>query len=133
MTTKEAARQYLAEHQAEYAGRPVAVHNPHGKPMDQLPVIYGWNNGGGSGWFKGCLVAEDGTWLGAHICSDEAYMLADLGIVEGSRPDRHEGFREHYPNGYRMQFVRYVDARSHVGLTAALDRRRAAAAVEGGP
>lgn len=59
--------------------------------------------------FVGMLMAEDGTPLGSHGCSSEAYMLSDLGIVEGSRPDRHEHFRAHYPDGYRMEFVSYKD------------------------
>ena len=32
-------------------------------------------------------------------------MLADLGILDGSRPDFHERFKQHYPDGYRMVFV----------------------------
>lgn len=101
--------------------RNYAVYNPHGKPIEQLPVIYGFNNGGSPGWYSGCLLAEDGTSLGSHVCSDEWFMYGDLGIIEGSRLDRHEDFRAHYPDGYRMDFVtsERVKKRDHPGLEAA--------------
>lgn len=118
MTTAQAERAYLAEHIREWAGKGYAVHNPHNKPVEALPVIYGWNNGGCPGWYSACLLSEDGEGLGGHICSSEGYMPHDLGILEGSRPDRHERFRAHYPDGYRMDFVRHDDP----GLEAAYQR-----------
>lgn len=96
-----------------------AVFNPHNKPVADLPVIYGFNNGGGPGWYSATLIAEDGTALGGHLCSDECYMPFDLGIIEGYRKDRHEGFQKHYPDGYRMVFVSYHDVESHEGLQRA--------------
>ena len=128
MTTPEAARQYLGEHLREWRGRPYAVHNPHALPADDLPVIYGFNNGGSPGWYSGVLIAGDGTWLGDHICSDEGYMRHDLGVLEGSRPDRHETFRKHYPDGYRMEFVAHGDVRTHKGLDEAYRRSQEKAA-----
>jgi len=100
-------------------GRPAAIHNPHGKAVEELPVIYGFNNGGEPGWYSGVLLAADGAYLGGHICSSEAYMPHDLGVVEGARPDRHETFRCHYPDGYRMEFVSAGDVRAHAGLAEA--------------
>src|SRR5690606_29479631 len=98
-----------------------AIHNPHGRPVEELPVIYGFNNGGIPGWLSGVLIAADGTPLGGHLCSHEAYMPDDLGVTEGWRPDRHEEFRAHYPDGYRMVFVGYGDVREHAGLMAAIE------------
>ena len=122
MTTKEAAAKYLAEHLSTCQGRPVSTYNPHGVSIDDLPVIYGFNNGGRSGWLEAVLLSQDGAQLGAHICSDEGYMPADLGVLEGTRPDRHETFREHYPDGYRMEFVPYEDIKTHAGFQEALTR-----------
>lgn len=121
MTTRAAARLYLAQHLLEVEGRPIAIFNPHEKPVEELPVIYGFNNGGSPGWYNAMLMADDGTNLGGHLCSHPAYIPHDLGILEGSRPDRHETFREHYPDGYRMEFVPGgADAvRGHEGLMAA--------------
>lgn len=124
MTTEAAARAYLAEHLREWAGKGFAVYNPHDKPLEELPVIYGFNNGGSPGWFSGCLLAEDGTGLGGHICSSEGYMPHDLGVLDGSRPDRHETFRAHYPDGYRMDFVSYADADKHEALGRAFQRNQ---------
>ena len=96
-----------------------AIYNPQGKSVKELPIIYGFNNGGEPGWYTGQLLAEDGTALGSHLCSNDFYMLADLGIVAGSRPDRHETFRKHYPEGYRMDFVPAEKVGSHKGLRRA--------------
>ena len=124
MTTPEAAERYLAQHVASYAGMPYAVFNPNDRPVGDLPIIYGWNNGGSDQWYRGHLMAEDGTALGGHVCSAEGYMYTDLGILEGSAPDRHEHFRKHYPDGYRMDFVPYADARAHRGLMAAYEKNQ---------
>lgn len=96
------------------------VYNPNNKPVDELPTIYGFNNGGGAAFLKALLIAEDGTWLGSHICSAECYMEQDLGIRKGCRPDRHETFKEHYPDGYRMEFVSYEAVEHHEKLMAAV-------------
>ena len=120
MTTPAAARFYEAQHALQMEGKAVAVYNPHGKPIQELPVIYGFNNGGSAGWLDAVLIAQDGKMLGGHVCSAESYMPHDLGILEGTRPDRHEGFCEHYPDGYRMEFVGHGDVPEHVGLQAAI-------------
>jgi hypothetical protein len=120
MTTEAAERLYEAQHGFEWSGRGWAIHNPGGKPEDELPVIFGFNNGGVRGCMSACLIAEDGTGLGGHICTSEAYMPDDLGVLDGTRADRHETFRKHYPDGYRMEFVRYNDVRGHQKLMAAI-------------
>jgi len=120
MTTEAAAKRYEHEHLAQWRGSPCAIFNPGKKPEIDLPVIYGFNNGGQSGFMAAVLIAEDGTCLGSHACSSESYMPADLGILEGSRPDRHENdFQKHYPDGYRMEFVGYDAIADHEKLQAA--------------
>lgn len=118
MTTPAAAALYEAQHVYAHEGLGFAVFNPHGKPVAELPVIYGFNNGGSPGFMHAQLMAQDGTFLGSHGCSSEAYMPADLGCLEGTRPDRHEEFQQHYPDGYRMEFVS-GNPRNHEGLMAA--------------
>jgi hypothetical protein len=129
MTTPQAARLYEAQHLMEWGGHPLAIHNPHNKPVAELPVIYGFNNGGSRGWLSGVLLAEDGQGMGGHACSAESYMPHDLGCLEGSRPDRHEGFRAKYPDGYRMEFISYNNVNEHAGLKRAyhLNQERAQA------
>ena len=124
MTTPAAARLYEAQHLLAWEGKGYAVFNPHGKPVGQLPVIYGFNNGGSSGWMTGTIIAEDGVCLGEHICSSEGYMPHDLGVLEGSAPHRHEEFRAHYPDGYRMEFVTHSEIPTHVALNLAFERNK---------
>lgn len=141
MTTPAQAALYEVLHLAEHGDKPVHVFNPNDKPVEELPVIIGFCNGGQLGWvlrkspglapstvsscgdrpwMEGVLIAQDGTILGGHICSSEAYMPHDLGILEGCRNDRHEEFKKHYPDGYRMEFVSYAKASTHEGLHAAM-------------
>ncbi len=127
MTTEAAERLYQAQHLFEMQGKRIVIHNPQNKPIDELPVIYGFNNGGSSGWYSAVLMAEDGTCLGDHACSAECYMPYDLGILEGTRPDRHETFREHYPDGYQMEFVSFEAAKTHEKLQAAFKLNEAQA------
>ncbi len=116
MTTKDAEQRYLREHLTKVGDASWAIVNPHGKSIDDPPVTYGFNNGGSPGWYSGVLIAEDGTCLGGHVCSHEGYMPHDLGVLDGARPDRHETFLKHYPDGYRMEFVGFDDVKDHPKL-----------------
>lgn len=116
MTTRE------AEHNNKTSYMKIAIFNPHKKMLTDLPVIYGFNNGETSQWYEGGLLSEDGDILGGHFSSDEIYMPSDLGIVDGTRPDRHEAFRKYYPEGYRMEFVCIKDIPSHPEFNAAVER-----------
>jgi len=130
MTTKAAERLYEAQHQYEWGNRGWAVYNPEGKREEELPIIFGFNNGGQHGWMSAALIAEDGTGLGGHCCTCEGYMPHDLGVLNGARPDRHETFRKHYPDGYRMEFVGYNSVQGHAKLTAAIAINNAKAGSE---
>lgn len=47
-----------------------AVYNPNNRPIEELPVIYGFNNGSCFGdCVAGVLIAADGEPLGSHACS----------------------------------------------------------------
>lgn len=120
MTTPYAAAQYLAEHQSRITGKGYAVFNPHNKPLEELPFIIGFNNGGSLGMLSAVAIAQDGVCLGGHCCSDEGYMTHDLGILEGTRQDRHkESYQKHYPDGYRMDFVGHDEVENHALLNEA--------------
>ena len=133
MTTPAMNALYQAVHKSKFGGKPYAVFNPHNKPVGELPTIYGFNNGGSPGWYSAVLLADDGTPLGGHVCSHECYMEHDLGIVEGTRPDRHETFRAHYPDGYQMNFVGEDEVMTHPGLSAAVKNNQAKAPPDGDP
>ena len=120
MTTAAAARLYLAQHLVEWEGKGYAFHNPHDKPLDELPIIWAFSNvrGGGDGICY--AMAQDGTVLGSHWCSNEAYAPHDLGVTKGARQDRHdESYTKHYPDGYRMSFVNADEVSAHPGLNEA--------------
>lgn len=127
MTTQAAAELYPSQHMSAWGHQGYAVFNPHDRPINSLPTIYGFNNGGTPGFLQGVILAEDGEVLGGHLCSAEGYMPHDLGVVEGSRPDRHEAFRAKYPDGYRMDFVPGDDVMTHPGLDAAVKAHTARA------
>jgi hypothetical protein len=98
-----------------------AIYNPRHRPERDLPVIMGFANGSFKTYYIiGVLIAEDGTCLGSDVSSNESYLMEELGIKKGSRPDRHEGFRKRYPGGYRMEYVDSNDPR----LIRALARRQ---------
>ena len=64
-------------------------------------------------------MADDGNVLGSHWCSHEGYVPQDLGVIDGSRPDRHEDYKKHFPNGYEMEFIKSNKIESHKGLQKA--------------
>lgn len=125
MTTPAAERLYLAQHLYSVEGKGWALFNPHDKPLEELPVIYGFNNGGTPGLLHAVAIAEDGTCLGGHGCSHEGFMPYDLGIIDGHRRDRHEkDYKRHYPEGYRMEFVPSDEIKGHEKLNAAFKLNR---------
>jgi len=124
MTTKAAEALYEAHHVYAHEGRGWVVFNPNFAPIESLPIIFGFNNGGANRWYSAQLIAEDGTALGSHICSSPAYMPADLGVLVGTRPDRHETFMKHYPDGYRMVFIESEDIDGCAKLIKAFDLNR---------
>ncbi len=79
---------YELEHLSKWDGIPPVVFNPHNKPVEELPFIYGFCNGGQFGWMEGVLVSQDGHILGGHICSSESYrvMVSPKSIEEFGIP-----------------------------------------------
>lgn len=70
-------------------------------------------------------MAEDGTVLGSHWCSNEQWARYDLGVEEGHRPDRHEDYARHYPDGYKMEFIPVANLDTHKGFQRAYELNRA--------
>ena len=82
--------------------------------------IYCFSNVVGGGDGVAYAMGDEGTVLGSHFCSHEGYVPNDLGVAEGRRPDRHETYKKHFPNGYEMEFVRASDVDDHKGLQEAI-------------
>lgn len=81
--------------------------------------IYCFSNVVGGGDGSAYAMGDDGVVLGSHWCSHEFYVPNDLGVTKGSRADRHITYKEHFPNGYEMEFVRASDIDMHEGLQEA--------------
>jgi hypothetical protein len=126
MTSLAAERYYEAKHLLDMEGRKLASYNPHNKPIEELPIIFGFRNGGSEGWMQALAISQDGKVLGGHVCSSEGYMPHDLGILEGTREDRHTNdYQKHYPGGYRMRFIPSSEIETTPELLAALELAKA--------
>ena len=104
------------------------------------PVIYltCFPTGGGSGWVCGSTVggdviahalAEDGTGLGSHLSSSVGFAKHDIGLTSDWH---HEDYREHYPSGYRVEWVEDPDTHEGWRAAFALNQQQARQAVESG-
>ena len=89
------------------------------KEVRVMNKIYCFSNVQGGGDGIAYAMGDDGAVLGSHWCSNECYVPNDLGVLEGSRPDRHITYAEHFPNGYEMVFVPASKVLNHKGLQKA--------------
>lgn len=87
------------------------------------PKIFCFSNMVGGSEGIAYALAEDGIVLGSHFCSHESYVPGDLGVIEGARPDRHEHYAKHYPDGYEMEFIPARQVKEH-DMNAELPRNR---------
>jgi hypothetical protein len=78
-------------------------------------TIYCFNNGGETGWYVACAIADDGHCLAQHICSHPNFMPHDLGITSDWK---HEYYNAHFGEGnWELEWV--DDVKGHEGLKAA--------------
>lgn len=68
-------------------------------------------------------IAEDGTILGEHYCSNEHFAPWDLGVTN-PKSRRHEEYLEYYKKGYDMEFVEANRRDAHLGLQEAIKRAK---------
>ncbi|MBN3848668.1 hypothetical protein G3N58_17825 [Paraburkholderia sp. Ac-20342] len=93
------------------------------------PKIYVFSNVVGGGDGPCYAMAEDGTVVGSHYCSNEQWAIHDLGVTSDWH---HEEYRAHYPDGYEMEFVPVANRDAHASLKAALELNARQAAAEAG-
>lgn len=99
--------------------------NPHNKPVEDLPTIWCFNNGGSPGFFDAVALAENGDVLGGHLCSHEGFIPGDLGAHVGHRLDRHENqYSKCYPDGYKMHFIPSSELENHQGINDACKKHQ---------
>lgn len=75
-------------------------------PSSRKPKIFIVAQPLGGGEYLGAALAEDGTGLAEHYCSNKLWVKHDMGL--NSRR-KHEIYREHYPDGYELVDVTDFD------------------------
>lgn len=94
--------------------------------MTTKKKIYGFNNGGSTGWYSAVAIGEDGAHLASHICSSEGFMPHDLGM-DGRSDWKHDIYDKHFGAGnWETEFVSYGNVEKHAGLQKALELNKQA-------
>ncbi len=85
------------------------------------PKIYAYCLPAGHPWGErdviGYAIAEDGVCLATHLSSSAGFSRHDMGIAPSEW--QHEHYREHYPDGYELEWINTADLDSHAGFQAA--------------
>ena len=105
-----------------YNGHMQAFYNPNNRLIADLPTIYGYTAERKGSSLVGRLVAQDGTIFASQICDDESHMLISFGIISNAN-ENHKMFKEHYPDGYKMELVLEKETPTHAGLNAVFARQ----------
>ena len=79
------------------------------------PKIYVFCNSCSHEWHSFMAIAEDGTYLGGHICSSHCFAAHDMGVIETGW--KRDVYAKHYPEGFHVVLV--DDPKTHSGLQAA--------------
>jgi hypothetical protein len=84
-----------------------------------MDKIYCFINGGSPGFLCVVALAEDGTGICSHLSSNIMYAKHDIGI---SSDWKHDLYKNHYPNGYELEWIDNEDIHTHEGLEIAFKR-----------
>lgn len=79
--------------------------------------IYAFNNGGRPGFYEAVAVGEDGLCLASHICSDERWMLHDMGVTSDWKHDTYDAWA---PEGWEIEFIPSEELDTHEDLKKAI-------------
>lgn len=86
-----------------------------------MPKIFITAEETGPEWWYGIAVAEDGTVLAGHISSSKGFAIHDMGI---NSEWKHNKYKEHYPDGYELEWIDIENIDSHEGWKTALERNK---------
>lgn len=81
-----------------------------------MAKIFIFINSNRPGWVIPLALAEDGYCLANHCCSHECFVKHDMGIGSDWK---HEIYKEHYPDGYELEYVEEKDIKTHPGIQTA--------------
>ena len=87
------------------------------------PKIYAFSNTMEGGESEAIAMAEDGEVVSSHWCSNECWVPHDLGVTSDWH---HEAYKEKYPDGFEVEFIKARDVDAHEGLQKAVALNRAA-------
>ena len=80
-----------------------------------MKKIYCFINGGSPGFYDALAIAEDGTCVAGHMCSNEGWARHDLGIGSNWKHDQYDA---HYGSGnWELEWV--DSPLAHAGLLEA--------------
>jgi len=83
-----------------------------------MKKVFCFDNGGPRRALHAMAIAEDGTILAEHYCTDESFMKHDLGFTSNWQ---HEHYDAHYGAGnWELEWVGAEEAPTHRGLQGAL-------------
>lgn len=110
------------------------IYNPQKRPVGDLPVVFGFPHTqyGHTDW-GGIALSQDGVKLAHHVSSCEGWLAIDLGTSKFGNPSRHAAFREHYPDGFRTEYVGSEKDCQHEGLNAAIAKFKELNGIEDQP
>jgi hypothetical protein len=83
--------------------------------LPKIFLIADKSNAFGPG-YSGHALAEDGTGICGHYSSSIDFAKHDLGLTSTWK---HEHYREHYPDGYELEWV--DDPSNHAGFLKAYE------------
>lgn len=84
------------------------------------PKIFVLCNSCSRQWHHVMAMAEDGTHLAGHVCSDHGFISHDMGFTSDWK---HDQYNRHYPDGWELVMV--DDPKNHEGLQAAYELNQA--------
>ncbi len=114
VTSLASVRDRLVDVQAELGKRQYEAAVVTAMVSAPKPKVYLFVNGGMGTMIGGDALAEDGAHLGSHCSSNETWLKHDLGLTSNWH---HEAYREHYPEGYKVEWV--DDPAHHKGVAKA--------------
>jgi len=93
------------------------------------PTIFVFCNSCAPQWHGAVALAEDGTGLTGHVCSEHGWIGHDMGF---SSDWKHDVYNKHYPDGWSLEYVEVDDIPGHERLQKAfeLNKQRQAASAE---
>lgn len=87
----------------------------------EKPIIFVFCNACAKQWHSIVALAEDGTGLAGHLCSDHAYIGHDMGFTSAWK---HDLYDKHYPGGWQLTYVDAEDIEVHARLREAVARNK---------